>query len=132
MNMKSNKQRRAEIVASRAQRKVKAQTRMRAALPDPRLLLSPSGSAPCNSALLAPYNSYGVPSFVERGYYVDTPFECIGCRKQEVWRATQQKWWYEVAKGNVESTAVRCNPCRRAERERKAEARRVHLEGSRS
>lgn len=89
----------------------------------------PAGTAPCNPALLAPYNSYGVPAFVERGYYMDVPFQCCECQKQEVWRATQQKWWYELAKGNVESRANRCNACRRKERERKAQARGVHLEG---
>lgn len=89
----------------------------------------PLGTAPCNPPLLAPYNSYGVPPFVERGYYVDAPFQCCECQKQEVWRATQQKWWYELAKGNVESRANRCNACRRKERERKAQARGVHLEG---
>lgn len=88
-----------------------------------------AGSAPCNPERLAPYNSYGVPPFVARGCYVDTPFECAVCRKQEIWRATQQKWWYEVAKGHVESRARLCNGCRRAERERREEARRVHQNG---
>jgi nitrate reductase cytochrome c-type subunit len=123
--MKSNKQRKAEIQAHRAKREAKAyvlkggQARKEVA----------AGTAPCNPDLLAPYNSYGVPHFVERGYYCDVLFECCDCHKQEIWRATQQKWWYEVAKGNVESRANRCNSCRRTERERKAEARRVHQEG---
>ena len=47
----------------------------------------------------APNNSYGVPCFVERGYYQDLPFTCVGCGSKEIWRAAQQKWWYEVAKG---------------------------------
>ena len=85
--------------------------------------------APCNPELLAAYNSYGQPQFVYRGYYIDIPFECGQCGKQEIWRATQQKWWYEVAKGHVESRAKLCRNCRRVERERKTEARRVHLEG---
>ena len=125
--MKSNKQRRTEIVAhrrSRAEKRVAAQARD----PRPVALLTPE-VAPCNPELLAPSNSYGVPSFVARGYYIDEAFQCSSCAKQEVWRATQQKWWYEVAKGNVESRAKLCNSCRRIERERKAEARRVHLEG---
>ena len=130
--MKSNKQRRSEIVADRARRKAKAKAELLASRHDPRGPELPTGTAPCNSALLAPYNSYGEPSFVTRGHYVDAPFQCVDCGKQEIWRATQQKWWYEVAKGNVESRANRCNPCRRAERERKAQARRVHLEGLRS
>ena len=85
--------------------------------------------APCNPALLAPYNSYGQPDFVARGYYVDVAFDCANCGTHQVWRATQQKWWYEVAKGNVESRAKLCRDCRRLERARRVEARRIHLEG---
>jgi putative zinc ribbon protein len=123
--MKSNKQRKAEIKAHRAARAAKAPVLKG----DEVRKEVPSGTAPCNPEALAPYNSYGAPTFVERGYYMDVLFQCCDCQKQEVWRATQQKWWYEVAKGNVESCAKRCNACRRRERERKAEARRVHLEG---
>jgi hypothetical protein len=126
-HVKSNKQRRAEILTHRRERAEKVTA---ALAQDPRPLeLADGESAPCNPALLAPYNSYGVPSFVARGYYIDAAFQCSGCQKQEVWRATQQKWWYEVAKGNVESRAKLCNNCRRIERERKSEARRVQLEG---
>jgi hypothetical protein len=123
----SNKQRRRQILALRRARAVEeAAAKAREA----RKLDPPSfGTAPCNPELLAAYNSYGVPPFVERGYYLDTAFECAACGKQEVWRATQQKWWYEVAKGNVESRAKLCRSCRRAERERRAQARRVHLDG---
>jgi hypothetical protein len=96
---------------------------------DPRWISTTAETAPCNPALLAAYNSYGNPDFVERGYYVDEPFTCVGCGKSEIWRATQQKWWYEVAKGNVESIARRCRSCRRAQREASAASRKVHLEG---
>jgi len=82
-----------------------------------------------NAAALAPNNSYGAPQFVYRGYYVDIPFRCEDCGKDEVWTATQQKWWYEVAKGFVYSTATRCRNCRRKEQARRTEARRRHLEG---
>ena len=130
--MKSSKQRRSEIVAKRKARAEKA-----ALKPD----LDPRGiglteaerllveEAPCNPALLASSNSYGVPEFVARGYYIDLAFECANCRTREIWRATQQKWWYEVAKGDVQSGAKLCRDCRRAERARRDEARRVHLEG---
>jgi putative zinc ribbon protein len=126
--VKSNKQRRGEIQSRRQKQAAKQAALVRQ---DPRSLPSSAGAeeVPCNPALLAAYNSYGVPAFVARGHYVDTPFECISCGRQEVWRATQQKWWYEVAKGNVESRANRCNPCRRAARERSAQARKVHLQG---
>jgi hypothetical protein len=124
--VKSNKQRRAEILARRRKRAEKA----RIVKPDPRESMPPKEQiAPCNPDLLAPYNSYGQPRFVYRGYYVDTPFECADCGKHEVWRATQRKWWYEVAKGNVESRAKLCRNCRCNERERRNEARRIHLEG---
>jgi len=86
-------------------------------------------TAPCNLTLLAAHNSYGTPDFVARGYYIDKEFVCIGCKSHELWRATQQKWWYEVAKGDVWTTARRCRSCRRAQRDRRSEARRVHLEG---
>lgn len=85
---------------------------------------------PVNESLLAPHNSYGAPAFVMRGYYVDTPFCCVDCGKKEIWTGSQQKWWYEVAKGFVYSIAIRCRACRRKERARREEARRVHLEGA--
>ena len=87
------------------------------------------GQVLVNPGLLRPTNSYGIPDFVEREFYVDRPFRCKDCGKSELWTASQQKWWYEVAKGDVWTVAVRCRPCRRRERERKAQARRVHQEG---
>jgi len=124
--MKSNKQRRAELALRRQKRDRK---RAKSAARDPRTVPVAVDSVPCNERLLAPYNSYGVPDFVARGYYVDAPFECIDCKSKEIWRATQQKWWYEVAKGDVRTGARRCRPCRRAEQARRSEARRIHLEG---
>lgn len=88
----------------------------------------PSGAIPCNPSLLAPNNSYGT-AYTLRGYYIDTPFSCIDCGKNEIWTAGQQKWWYGTAKGEVNTSAIRCRECRRKERNRKEEARREHLEG---
>ncbi len=123
--MKSNKQRRRELKELQIKRKAKAialrENSNREKIPTDAVL--------CHSDLLAPSNSYGVPPFVTRGYYVDIPFQCVDCQKQEVWLATQQQWWYEVAKGNVESRANRCRSCRKIEHDRKIEARRIHLEG---
>lgn len=121
--LKSNKQRKAQRKAARVRRKAARPLRPGTGVPIPK------GSAPCNPQNLAPYNSYGLPSFVQQGYYTDTPFQCAHCSKQEVWSATRQKWWYEVAKGSVESRARLCNACRKAERARRDEARRVHLAG---
>jgi len=120
--MSSGKQRRAEIKKRRALRKAKT-----AGKRTPKPL--PTGTAPVNEALLAPNNSYGAPQFVYRGYYLDLPFVCHGCGKEEVWTATQQKWWYEVAKGFAYSTAKLCRTCRREARARSDESRRLHLEG---
>lgn len=55
----------------------------------------------------APNNSYSPPL-----YYEDREFTCVDCGREEVWTAGQQKWWYEVAKGPIFSTAIRCRACR--------------------
>ena len=122
--MKSNKQKRLVLGAKR-QRRVK-KTALRSAQKQPP---SPYGTVTVNPAALRLYVSYGAPHFVKRGFYVDHPFTCKDCGKEEIWTAAQQKWWYEVAKGEVSSGAVRCRACRKRERDRKTEARRVHLEG---
>ena len=90
-----------------------------------------AGPVRVNVAALAPNNSYGTPRFVKLGYYEDVTFTCSGCGVAQVWTASQQKWWYEVAKGFVYSAAKHCRPCRRREQARRVEARRVHLEGVR-
>lgn len=103
----------------------KTDRRARRRPPPPSLV----GRAVVNLALLQPSHSYGEPDFVKRGYYRDEAFTCRDCGKKEIWTATQQKWWYEIAKGDVWTTAIRCRPCRRRERERREEARRIHLAG---
>jgi hypothetical protein len=123
--LKSGKQRRIEITARR--KKLAAKRRVKARVQE--FQLRPALGPPVNEALLAPNNSYGAPDFVRRGFYIDRPFHCVDCGKAEVWTGTQQKWWYEVAKGFAYSTAVRCRPCRRKERERSDQARRIHLDG---
>jgi phage terminase large subunit GpA-like protein len=82
-----------------------------------------------NEALLAPNNSYGAPVFVYRGHYLDTEFTCENCGKEQIWTATQQKWWYEVAKGFAYSTAKLCRACRALVRAHKDESRRISLAG---
>ncbi len=119
--MKRNRDRSAQFAAKRDALKARIIAAHEAALL--------RGRPKVNATLLRPHNSYGFPDYVERGYYLDKPFTCKDCGKQEVWTATQQKWWYESAKGGVWTTATRCRLCRRRERERRNEARRVHLEG---
>jgi len=93
--MKSGKQRRVEINTRRKQKAAKRQAMATEQERRFRLVVG----VPVNEELLAPNNSYGAPDFVRRGYYVDTPFRCVDCNKEEIWTGTQQKWWYEVAKG---------------------------------
>lgn len=76
------------------------------------------GVAPADAAVLAAHNnSYSLPA-----YYVDMPFECRQCGTHEVWTAQQQKWWYEVALGNINSTARYCRACRQARRAHRAQS----------
>jgi len=128
--MNSNKQRRQTIKAKRIAKKLVALERdiTNRATAQAKLDVA-AGGEQVDTTALAPDGSYGVPDFVRRGYYVNRPFNCKDCGKAEVWTATQQKWWYEVAKGGVWTTARRCRPCRQQERQRREEARRVHLEG---
>jgi len=85
----------------------------------------PSGAIMADPIQLRHNNTYDrLPRF-----YVDKIIECRQCGKEEIWPAERQKWWYEVAKGNIFTQAVLCRSCREAEKERKDEARRVHLEG---
>ncbi|MCM2264572.1 MAG: zinc-ribbon domain-containing protein [Desulfuromonadales bacterium] len=85
----------------------------------------PPGAALADQKELAHNNTYGrLPSF-----YVDKVVVCRQCGKEEVWPAERQKWWYEVAKGNINTTAVLCRACREKEKQKKNAARRVHFEG---
>ncbi len=55
--------------------------------------------------------------FLAAGWYRDEPFHCVDCGKLEIWKDTQQKWWYEIAKGSILTMARRCRACRRIHRE---------------
>ncbi|WP_456797934.1 zinc-ribbon domain containing protein [Bradyrhizobium sp. USDA 4473] len=131
--MKSNRQKRGEIDAKRRKadewlrlqaQKAAEQRRQR----DYKIALARDEVAVLTSAL-APSNSYSTPDFVLRGTYRPEPFVCKDCGVAEVWTPLQQKWWYETAKGDVFTKAVRCRACRTKERARKSAARRVHLDG---
>ncbi|WP_404306923.1 zinc-ribbon domain containing protein [Neorhodopirellula lusitana] len=54
-----------------------------------------------------------------RSFYVDVEFSCKDCGRLQVWSARDQKWFYEVAKGSLLATAVRCRECRNRLRDRK-------------
>jgi hypothetical protein len=123
--LKSNRQRRGEITLRRAKKRLAATIAKAADQRTHRL----AGQVRVNPANLKPSGSYGVPDFVAREFYEDRAFQCKDCGKDEVWTATQQKWWYEVAQGDVWTRAVRCRACRRKEAARKAAAREVHVAG---
>jgi hypothetical protein len=92
---KSNKQKRQEIKKNRQKKADKIKTNYL-----PKVL--------ADHEQLRHNNTYDLlPNF-----YVDKSFICRDCGSSQVWTALQQKWWYEVAKGNINSTAVRCRSCR--------------------
>jgi hypothetical protein len=58
---------------------------------------------------LSHINTYGtLPEF-----YLDRPFICRKCGKQQIWKAKDQKWYYEKAKGHTDAFAVECHACRK-------------------
>ena len=61
---------------------------------------------------LSHINTYGaLPDF-----YLDRPFVCRRCGKTEIWKAADQKWYYEEAKGHIDARAVECHDCRAAKK----------------
>lgn len=67
-------------------------------------------AVPADHDKLTHINTYGsLPD-----YYIDRPFVCRRCGKREIWRARDQKWFYEEAKGHIDAVAVECHDCRRA------------------
>jgi hypothetical protein len=62
-------------------------------------------------------------------FYRDLWFTCKDCGQRDLWTAKQQKRWYQEQGGAIESTAIRCRPCRHKEKSRREQARKVHLEG---
>jgi hypothetical protein len=94
---------------------------------DPRndLVVPPPGAVMADPEQLCHNNTYAAfPRF-----YIDRVVVCRQCGKEEVWPAARQKWWYEVAKGNINTEAVLCRACRKAEQTRRETARRQRLDG---
>lgn len=88
-------------------------------------LAAPRGSVIADHAALSHNNTCGrLPRF-----YMDRVFFCADCGIEQIWTAKQQKWWYEIAKGNINSTAIRCRPGRKKKQQRISFARRIHLDG---
>jgi hypothetical protein len=67
---------------------------------------------PADPEKLRHINTYGsVPEF-----YIDQPFHCRQCGKWEIWKARDQKWYYEETKGHTDAKAVECHDCRTTKR----------------
>ncbi len=116
--MKSNKQRRLEI---RERRRKRAEKRSINTFVKPKAF--PAGSVLADWEELKHNNTCGpLPEF-----YVDKAFICQDCGSNELWTAKQQKWWYEIAKGDINSTAIRCLRCRHRIQADKEEQKR-HME----
>ena len=116
--MKSGKQRRKEIKAARIKRAEKLAAEF-----------DPFKSKLPGTYVLADHSqlSHNLPPVMLPNFYMDKPFRCEDCGSDEVWTAKQQKWWYEIAKGRLESIAIRCFTCRKARRD-KREAQKKHME----
>jgi len=66
-------------------------------------------AVPANHDKLTHINTYGLlPDF-----YLDQPFVCRICGKREIWKAADQKWYYEEAKGHIDAKAIECHRCRK-------------------
>ena len=117
--MKSGKQRRLEIKEKRG---LKAR-KLKAIDVYSYKTIIPKNALKADPTQLAHNNTYGLLPL----FYVDREFNCRDCGSDEIWTAKQQKWWYEIIKGHIDSTAVRCRRCRKALREQKAEQQ-AHME----
>ena len=115
--MKSNKQRRREIKEMRRKR---AEMQLKAidVFKNPHEL--PLNAVAADRKELVHNNTYGLLPY----FYLDKPFVCCDCGSHELWTAKQQKWWYEIAKGHIDSDAVRCLRCRKVVQAEKEQQKR--------
>lgn len=56
-------------------------------------------------------------------FFTDQPFVCQDCGTPCVWKAEDQRWYFETMQAPYYETPKRCRPCRRNERIRKNQAR---------
>ncbi|WP_300451714.1 zinc-ribbon domain containing protein [Accumulibacter sp.] len=123
--MRSGKQKR-EALRVRRRRRQQRQEDRRRQTGRPAL---PARTVPVSPERLAELPWPGAPDFIRRGYYEDLPFVCVDCGAACIWFAQRQKWWYEVADGDLASTARRCAACRARARERRRLARQQTFAG---
>ena len=85
----------------------------------------PVGAIPANVDLQASANTY-----CPKIFYLDRPFRCVGCGKQEIWTAEDQMYWHETMKGTIHTIPKRCRVCRKIAREKKAKHRERSVAGA--
>ena len=108
--MKSNKQRRAEIKTARLKKSQKDKV-------DVYSYPIPKGAVKANKEMLV---TVSMPEMVKFPlFYIDKPFKCKECGTVKIWTAKHQKWWYEIIKGSIETTAVLCKSCRLKKKQEK-------------
>ena len=74
-------------------------------------------SVPADPSKLTHINTYGeLPEF-----YIDRPFICRQCGARQIWKAADQKWYFEEAKGHIDAKAVHCHDCRKRRRQQAEE-----------
>jgi hypothetical protein len=56
-------------------------------------------------------------SVAPRHWYIDARFRCVGCAKEFVWTAREQKTWFETYCFFVDSRPVHCRECRAMNRD---------------
>ncbi|MFZ6758585.1 zinc-ribbon domain containing protein [Undibacterium sp. Ji50W] len=117
--MKSGKQKRTEIMEKRRARMPVKKSFDIYAMP------APAGAVMADREILRHNNTYSLLPL----FYVDHAFNCRDCGCAQIWTGKQQKWWYEIMQGDINSLAVRCRPCRKKEQQRKKLAREIHLSG---
>ncbi|WP_153767666.1 zinc-ribbon domain containing protein [Endozoicomonas sp. OPT23] len=101
--MKSGKKRKQEILAKR---RAKQNDVLLNPYEDMQSL--PEGTIRADHKELSHNNTYGPLPY----FYIDKCYICVDCKSEEMWSARDQKWWYEIAKGCIDSTAIRCFSCR--------------------
>lgn len=57
------------------------------------------------------------PATVSVSHYYDEERRCIDCRRQFLFFAEEQRFWYEERQFPIDADCVRCYPCRRHEQD---------------
>ncbi len=75
----------------------------------------PEGAVPGDISPQIFCSYYHVPKY----FYVDSKKTCLQCNKKFVFKAKEQKYWYETLQFNFHSQTIRCPSCRKKKRTEK-------------